>query len=863
MLDLGGTIKAIAIYFGLPVFFILLGMFLFTQYPKIKTIISDILRFFGFLGKWVRKKSVETEIEGTINSFSKHFVSDTSIPLLPECAVQWVTEKNLESVMQEGKAIIRLSFSTDNHDLNYFNAAYAFMQTALLNKTKPFIKKTTNRAIDLLMTKILLARSNRSALHTFNNNFIEEAQECKDVFFKVEETEETGLFRKILLPEYYFFGESLGEKTPKQQYEDEAENFLEWFYQLATREHGERSNLRFVSDNFKIGVILVASQETHGRYGIDAYLRRANLYAADDFNCIYICSRGLMRGSLVKEIANNLTATGCFESLTKKPDSVKFNSNGQRFIVTCIALKPSLTTIVQKAWEKLQDCFQNAKLVPVTIQSVYIDNVIVDAYGLRIELPLERLSSIKITDARRYFEIDQELSVKILEIQPEDNKIVLSNAETDTDPRKIIEQFKLATNANEIVESTVQKIIVKDDFEIGIITKIKDTDIEGYIPRSRATYSNFVSLSFKYPVGSTVAVKLLNFNAEYARFTCAISNLLDPWENIAIYSEGQRLKAAVCQISERYLLCELSEGIEGKVNAAEMSWDSLETNLGKIKNTKIGDTIEAKILKINPFARIIYLSIKQLTMNPAEQYYIENKDSEIEITIDEVLSTGARIIFPSLPFRGYLPISELSFFYCPDISKYLKPGEKVKVKLIEYKPLYNNIIVSIKQLISKNYDLFKSFHKEGDIVDGFVKAVQGDRATVIISASDGSMIESYVHKAETSNILYVDNNLFNKLITLNESYKFIIKRFDDSHKIIELSRKRYFEKNIMSLKYGEKYNVKILKHREKEYYVFSNDLESILIDPKKEVRVHSGTLNVILTRIDAENNKAEVALIDR
>lgn len=860
MLDLGGAIKAIAIYFGLPVFFILLGMFLITQYPKIKIIISDILRFFGFLGKWVRKKSVETEIEGTINSFSKHFVSDTSIPLLPECTVQWVTEKNLENVMQEGKAIIRLSFSTENHDLNYFNAAYAFMQTALLNKTKPFIKKTTSRAIDLLMTKILLARSNRSALHTFNNNFIEEAQECKDVFYKVEETEETGLFRKILLPEYYFFGENLGVKTPKQQYEDEAENFLEWFYQLATREHGERSNLSFVSENFKVGVILVASEDTHGKYGIAAYLRRANLYAADDFNCIYVCSRGVMRGSLARQIANNLIATGCFESLTKKPDSVKFDRDGQQFIVTCIALKPSLTTIIQKAWEKLQDCFENAKLVPVTIQIVSIDNVMVDAYGLRIELPLERLSSIKITDARRYFEIDQELLVKILEIQSEGNKIVLSNADTDTDPRKIIEQFKLTANA--IVESTVQKIIVKDDFETGIIIKIKGIDIAGYIPRSRATYSNFVSLSSKYPVDSTLVVKLLNFNAEYARFTCAISNLPDPWENIAIYSAGQEVKATVRQISERYLLCELSEGVEGKVNAAEMSWDSFETNLGRIKNTKIGDTIKAKILKINPFARIIYLSIKQLTMDPAEQYYIENKDSEIEITINEVLPTGARIILPNVPFRGYLPISELSFFYCSDISKYLKPGEQVKVKLIDYNPLYNNIIVSVKQLISKNYDLFKSVHKEGDIVVGFVKTVQDDKATIIISVSDNSVIEAYVHNSEMSNILYVDNILFNKLITLNESYSFVIKRFDDSHKIIELSRKRHFSKNIPSLKYGEKYNVKILKRKEKEYYVFSDDFEAILIDAKKQIRVHSGTLNVILAMIDSGNNKVEVALIE-
>ena len=76
------VIKDILLFIGVPVTVITVALVLaLLLYPKAKIVISDILRAFGGLHKWVRRKSVETEIEGSINSFTSSFNSEMSAQL--------------------------------------------------------------------------------------------------------------------------------------------------------------------------------------------------------------------------------------------------------------------------------------------------------------------------------------------------------------------------------------------------------------------------------------------------------------------------------------------------------------------------------------------------------------------------------------------------------------------------------------------------------------------------------------------------------------------------------------------------------------------------------------------------------------
>ena len=252
--------------FGIPagsllicVVLILLALWL---YPQARLFVGDMSRVIGRFSKWVRRKSLEAEIEGSINSFAKNFNSEFSDQIFPDCTVKWVNSDTAVSCLEPGKAIVRLSFGED-HDLNLFNAGRIFIEVSLLSKTKPFLKDFAGKALDHFMLKSLLHGAHRRALNIFNARFRELEEPVKDRFLQYEETDQRGLFKRILLQEYQLAGDILIAETPSLSHQEELEKFWEWFYDLATRESEEISDLSFQSKHLNIGVILVAHPDTY------------------------------------------------------------------------------------------------------------------------------------------------------------------------------------------------------------------------------------------------------------------------------------------------------------------------------------------------------------------------------------------------------------------------------------------------------------------------------------------------------------------------------------------------------------------------------------------------------------------------
>lgn len=210
--------------FGIPVAFVL-GICVVVQYPRF---VGACLRAFSYLGPWVKRKSLATELQGSVNAFVGHFNSNYDSSVLPECRIEWVNDKNVQNFLGSGKALIKLSFSKDDRDLNYYNAAYSFIQTGFLPQTKPFLYKITSAALDLLVTKTFLLGYWRPALRIFNSRFGEQDDKIKALFTKLEETDEGGLFSNLFVQELHYFGEVVGSKSPSQNHSDETERFLVW-----------------------------------------------------------------------------------------------------------------------------------------------------------------------------------------------------------------------------------------------------------------------------------------------------------------------------------------------------------------------------------------------------------------------------------------------------------------------------------------------------------------------------------------------------------------------------------------------------------------------------------------------------------
>ena len=105
-------IKGWILFLGIPLSLVTIVVVLCLAlwlYPRFKLIVSDLLKVLGKSSRWIRRKSLETELEGSINLFTKEFNSELSLKLLPECSVEWITGKTPTTVISSGKAIVRIS----------------------------------------------------------------------------------------------------------------------------------------------------------------------------------------------------------------------------------------------------------------------------------------------------------------------------------------------------------------------------------------------------------------------------------------------------------------------------------------------------------------------------------------------------------------------------------------------------------------------------------------------------------------------------------------------------------------------------------------------------------------------------------
>ena len=519
---------------------------LVSLYPQAKLLVADLFRGLGWLGTWARKTSVADELEGSINLFVRSYNADSAGFTLPECDVRWVTAKNHTQTVTPGTTIVRVAFGKDR-DTTFHDAVSTFVKQAFLPRARNYLQQTTEKGVDLILTRNVLRDANRSALSVFNERFSIEPIGARETYYQLEDIDDGGLLKRILLQEYQLFGELLGDRAPRPEYAKEADDFLNWLHELSTREPEERTILHFDRQHIRAGVVLVASSETFRQYGLDPYLRRCMTYAARQYRTLYLLSRGRQRGTVAKRIARALEDTGGFEQLTRNVDiHLRTDDPTKADTICCIPFRVDQVALVQTAWAKLTEAYSEQRPVTALIQSVDKNRVSVDVYGLTAEVPASDLSELSITDAKRYFRAAEELSLRVAKIDSTKDELVLSNVGTDTDPKKVVDAFPLSDT--ELVSAQVVGFTSVGDYETAIRLELTGSPIHGFLPRSKATFGRFVVLHQRFPMNAQLEVKVIRFAAEFNTWLCELPDLHDPWSDELHFDQGQVYAVTVREV---------------------------------------------------------------------------------------------------------------------------------------------------------------------------------------------------------------------------------------------------------------------------------------------------------------------------
>lgn len=270
----------------------------------------------------------------------------------------------------------------------------------------------------------------------------------------------------------------------------------------------------------------------------------------------------------------------------------------------------------KKVWEDIEKDFQAGNVIEAPVTNVVKGGLVVDV-GVRGFVPASMVEDHFVADFSEYK--GQTLTFKIVEIEPSENRLILSHkAVVETEK----EEKKKAVLANIHEGDTIDGRVARlTDF--GAFVDLGG--IDGLVHVSEISHSHVAKPSDVLAVGDEVTVKVLSINPEQERVSLSIKDTLPgPWSDIEEKAPaGSVLDGKVKRLTSFGAFVEVFPGVEGLVHISQISHKHIAAPHEVLHE---GDDVKVKVLEVNPEEHRIALSIKALEEKPASEE--EPKDVE-------------------------------------------------------------------------------------------------------------------------------------------------------------------------------------------------------------------------------------------
>lgn len=255
----------------------------------------------------------------------------------------------------------------------------------------------------------------------------------------------------------------------------------------------------------------------------------------------------------------------------------------------------------REAFDKLEKDYEAGNAIEGTVTSSVRGGLIVNV-GTRGFLPASLISNHFVSDLKPY--IGKTIKVKITEIDPNKNRLILSHKELIEEERE--EAFETVASqlvAGDIVEGKVSRLT-----NFGAFVDVDGVD--GLVHISEISYKHIDKPSDVLKTGQDVKVKVIGIDDDRHRISLSIKQTEpSPFEQATSeLSEGEVVEGEVKSLTSFGAFVEVADGIQGLVHVSEISNKRVEKPSDVLK---VGETVKVKVLNINPDEKRISLSIKQ------------------------------------------------------------------------------------------------------------------------------------------------------------------------------------------------------------------------------------------------------------
>ena len=207
-------------------------------------------------------------------------------------------------------------------------------------------------------------------------------------------------------------------------------------------------------------------------------------------------------------------------------------------------------------------------------------------------------------------------------------------------------------------------------------------------------------------------------------------------ESFKTIRNGEVVEGTVIGVKEDEIILNIGYKADGIITRNEYSNDS---NLDLTTVVSVGDTMEAKVLKVNDGEGQVLLTYKRLAAekgNKRLEEAFENKEV-LTAKVTQVLDGGLSVVLDEA--RVFIPASLVSDSYEKDLTKY--QDQEIDFVITEFNPRRRRIIGDRKQLLmAKKAEMQKELFERiypGDVVEGTIKNVTDFGAFIDLGGADG------------------------------------------------------------------------------------------------------------------------------
>lgn len=281
----------------------------------------------------------------------------------------------------------------------------------------------------------------------------------------------------------------------------------------------------------------------------------------------------------------------------------------------------------KKAWDELEKMQKEGQIVEAKVTDANKGGLIVNINHTAGFLPVSQLipehyprvpggEKNKILEKLRQF-IGQTLKVKVINASPTEEKLIVSEKSAWEEEQKDV------LSALKVGDIVLGKITAVADFG----AFLKFNNLEGLIHISELAWQRIDHPREIVKIGQDVKAEIISIDG--SKIFLSMKKLTgDPWKKInEKYKVGQIVKGKILKANPFGFFVELDKEIHGLAHISELSSRPIRDPL---EVAKIGDTLDFKIVSIEPTDHRLGLSLKTLKEKPTEKPAKEKTVEELK-----------------------------------------------------------------------------------------------------------------------------------------------------------------------------------------------------------------------------------------